>query len=450
MPNGLDTYKSTLTGPELDAALRNIALVQENVSAAAASAEAAAKSVEEAKIAVQQAGGFRTFFSAISPDEAGTVDPSRPMTTAAAQASWTVKSKGDRIQSVQVNGFTSGAGLYMNVAVFDGSSDEQWTLTGTSSGQTPFFTCNNGLTGNSQLATVFSERYRQENVQPNNSLQGISSWNNILYLRDSSIKDTNDLRAKLKQRPLTVWYVPNGSIGAAIYLPVYLYGHLYRCQCLPLAEQLVNGSNVQSNVSSGCDKKIVFDASNLQGWSQDATDDPEKYRYIYKLPGALVADASEEYKRNAYSDTFKVLAGGRTYYLEKGFTINAQFGNLYVYDEGESLSEWKEKVSSNPFTLFYKSVNYAGNDLPVSLETHTNGDVYAHDPIELVAVPYTAIDTSHTPGTYDVSSQNGTTVQVSLKAMQDGGNAATLDGHTWADIQKLISDAVASAVALSK
>ena len=51
-------------------------------------------------------------------------------------------------------------------------------------------------------------------------------------------------------------------------------------------------------------------------------------------------------------------------------------------------------------------------------------------------------------GTFTVTGENS--LSVLLKAFQDGGDAATIEGHTWADIQKLISDAVTSAIALSK
>ena len=51
-------------------------------------------------------------------------------------------------------------------------------------------------------------------------------------------------------------------------------------------------------------------------------------------------------------------------------------------------------------------------------------------------------------GTFTVTGENS--LSVLLKPFQDGGDAATIEGHTWADIQKLISDAVTSAIALSK
>lgn len=75
---------------------------------AAGSAADAAQSAEDAQAAAQQARGFRTFFDAISPDPDGSLDPSRPMTTVNAKGSWTIKSTGDMLRSVEVLGYTSG------------------------------------------------------------------------------------------------------------------------------------------------------------------------------------------------------------------------------------------------------------------------------------------------------------------------------------------------------
>lgn len=477
----------------------NIQAVVDNldaIKAAPGQAQAAAESAAAAQKAAQEALGFRTFFSAIAPDANGGLDPSRPMTTPSTQASWTIESKGDRIQSVQANGFTSDGkrgGFALTKLVVDSATAAYFSKIGPATAYQYKPAITPKPISPAYLATIFCSVIETNTGSAvYQGAKGIAvndgSYISISFGGMSPSEYVNTFG------PFTIWYVPaDESQATGLYIPIQAQGHEYRCQCLPLTEQLSQGDTVQSNVPIGCDKKIVFDASNLQGWIQDVTDDPEKYRYIYKLPDALAADASKEYKRNAYSDTFKVLIGGRTYYLEKGFTINAQNKNLYVYDEGESLSEWKEKVSSNPFTLFYKSVDYAGNDLPVSLETHASGAVYAHQAVELVAVPYTEADVTaanqlaSTPstlpyiedsdvpmllnesdatqttesvaplasalpvaGTYVVSSQDGTTVQVSLKAMQDGGDAATLGGFTLDDIKELISNAVTAAVRMAQ
>lgn len=55
MPDTIQIYQSELTGPELDEALQNIALVQQSVAGAAQSAAAASKSAEDAEQAAQTA-----------------------------------------------------------------------------------------------------------------------------------------------------------------------------------------------------------------------------------------------------------------------------------------------------------------------------------------------------------------------------------------------------------
>ena len=66
---------------------------------------------------------------------------------------------------------------------------------------------------------------------------------------------------------------------------------------------------------------------------------------------------------------------------------------------------------------------------------------YAHPVPTMIALP-------GEDGTFTVTGENS--LSVLLKPFQDGGDAATIEGHTWADIQKLISGAVTSAIALSK
>ena len=468
------------------------ARVKQYAANAKASENAAAESANKAKEEAQKALGFRSLYSAVLPKDDGDLDPSRPIESKTA-SSVTVKSLGDRLESVKVNGFTQdGASAGLRMVELELDSSLAWMAI---TSKNLYFDAVITIPPNSGTNTEEARKYQYctiaqiANADAIADLEASVAWvyydgpRMAIRVRFSRITTVEELKIFLDSKkesgdPVKIWYAPaDASQATGLYIPIQAQGHEYRCEMLELTEALGTGDNVQSNVPSGCDKKIVFDASNLQGWSQADTYDPEKYRYIYKLPDALSADASEKYKRNAYSDAFKVLVDGKTYYLEKGFTINADLKNLYFYDEGESLSEWKEKVSSNPITLFYKSVNYAGNDLPVSLETHANGAVYAHQAVELAAVPYTEADVAaanqlaNTPstlpyiedadvpmllnesdatqttesvaplasalpvaGTYIVSSQEGTTVQVSLKAMQDGGNAKTLCGKSIDDL----------------
>lgn len=636
MPDGLNTYKSTLTGPELDEALRNIGKVQANIEkaagyaetaeqygtiveqnqtaiqaiednlpavqgaaanaqSAAANAQAAAQSAQEAQTAAQQALGFRTFFSAVSPDENGDLDPSRPMTTPTAQASWTIKSKGDRIQSVQIDGFTtqagtgdpspvnvrdiSTAGTRMVKTTFDGSSDEAWTW----DNGFAYIRLSFSVPNASQIVigSVYCDRLSPASTS---SIQGGSATNAIgvvqasigvgtIFVRISGVNSLDIFKQNLQQNPISVYVEPaDKSQATGLYVPIRAQGHEYRCKMLELTAPLCDGDTVESNVPSGCDKRLVLDGSSDEAWI--GTSAPTWFRI-----GGI-----QNFAGVAYANHF--FYGGTVVSSAPSGSFVISGSSLYVSLGVESLEDFKSALATHPLKVWYRSAAYTeANDIPVALETHnwffdnftsedtfsgntdsnwiytpsrakdkkTNGTVicshfkgvsgnspnigsinkiainangqyvitssygsdstafkayvsaqetagtpvtivyelatpivYAHDPVELVAVPYTEadattaqqlastpstlpyIDSADVPmllgdtaqpmalaaplastlpvaGTYVVSSQDGTTVLVSLKAMQDGGDAATLEGMTLEDIKVLISSMIADA-----
>lgn len=442
--------------------LQNLTDNLEAVQNAASNAQAAAASAAQAAQSAQQALGFRTFFDAISPDANGSLDPSRPMTTAAAQASWTVKSKGDRIQSVQVNGFTAdgqSGGLKMHK--FKLTSSLPWVL---GSGGNLYFEadisgaplpanagsgvaavgsqfCNVAQTGNADTYTT--GRYTW--VRNNNGATRIRC-------RIGSATTVDELKSYLDTVNVYVWYIPvDTSQATGLYIPVQAHGHEYRCQCLPVTEALGVGDNVQSNVPSGFDKVVKITSSSpinlvaagggryriaLNSAITDAAPAPDNAKVSGLVASNLLPQGSGNDSYNGVS-SIGVNTGGTVYFYVPGL------------DSKEAYQGWLDE--NGGMLVFYKSTSYTEqSDIPVELETHANGNVYAHDPVTMVAVPYTAADSNKTPGTYEVSSQDGATVTVSLKAMQDGGDAATLDGLTLDDIKQLISDAVAAAVQMAQ
>lgn len=536
------SQQATQAETSASAAAQSAASAQGSAEAASASAQAA----QEAQAAAQQAAGFRHFFSAIPPDENGSIDPSRPMNTPTAQASWTIKSKGDRIQSVQVNGFTqqtgsgdpspdnvraiSTAGKRMVSVLLDGSSDERWTNFATTVG---VFYCDipidpaelsaqSVFASNRAYATRSSEdlTVNQFFVQhPSGSLRFAIRINN----KTTSVQDCKD---ELQSRPITVWYVPaDESQATGLYIPIQSRGHEYRCKMLELAEGLDAGDNVQSNVPIPCDKRVVLDGT--QSLSQGNTASGW-YQVFYnpgdsaKVPnGDDVFACSEWLPALPINYTFQNKVSGIGQRVDGLIALSF---SLSDYPTCDSVAGVTEYLQAHPLPVYYQSAAYTeANDLFVELETHANGHTYAHDPVTLVAVPYTDSDVTAanqlaaTPstlpyfdsadvpmllnktteaepaaesepaaeaatetdaegttstevppadatnavqpmtmpaplstalpvaGTYVVSSQNGTTVQVSLKSMQDGGDAATLEGMTLDDIKALISSMIADA-----
>lgn len=388
MPDELQIYQSDLTGPELDEALRNIGKVQQSVADAAQSAATAeqygeivqqnqqaiqeihdnltviqsapgnaqaaqtaatqaaasatqaagsaadaAQSAEDAQAAAQQALGFRTFFNAISPDEDGSLDPSRPMTTASAKAAWTVRSEGSMLRSVEVFGYTSGG----------------------------------------------------------------------------------------------------AGAGADGKVTVTVQGHTDSSVDIPLTQQLLAGESVQSYVDSGCDVKLRFNGGSSETWYRLATNNPSKFRWQIKPQSPLLPPGDS----STFSTIFCNAAPPNN--SEASYKCIPSIGgysrddtkenSIVIYtDEFSEMSEeeFKSTLSSSPLYIVYKSTEYGyANDVSISLESHANGNIYAHDAIEITADPYTDADTGVEPGTYTVSSEDGTTVKVTLKALTENAKADT-------------------------
>ena len=641
------TYKSTLTGPELDEALRNIGKIQDNIEkaagyaetaeqygtiveqnqtaiqviqdnlpavqgaaanaqSAAANAKAAAQSAQEAQTAAQQALGFRTFFSAVSPDENGDLDPSRPMNTPTAQESWTIKSKGDRIQSVQIDGFTtqsgtgdpsptnvraiSTAGKKFVKIMFDGSSDENWSLSsGSGDGPTGSkrFSIAAEIAASNTSYTQAPKGYctRLTGNTPNNTYSGYSGENAYSVIQESGkpyiqvriahVSTLEDLRRDLAANPITVWYEPaDESQATGLYIPIQSQGHEYRCQCLKLTEPLCNGDKVESNVPSGCDKRIVLDGTESFALAESPGNVFQNYNLLANsenftaicndyTPGgnswAAMPDKSVLNSSNilGFRDSecktaggFKAMLAARyaagnpvvVWYRSTAYTEandipvaleTHNFGVYTVTGQENITATWSDVSNPNlycytfkvPFSMVNRSPNLKCNQFDTSTTMNQNAlsankvlcsatglyfcfdgvstvsdakaffaaqysagtpvtvvvplstpIVYAHDPVTLVAVPYTEADATaaqqlaNTPstlpyidsadipmlldetaqpmtlaaplastppvaGTYVVSSQDGTTVQVSLKAMQDGGDAATVGGASLEQIK---------------
>ena len=282
---------------------------------AAGSATNAAQSAEDAQAAAQQALGFRTFFDAISPDTDGSLDPSRPMTTTNAKSSWTVKSTGDMLRSVEVLGYTSGG----------------------------------------------------------------------------------------------------AGAGADGHVTVTAQGHTTKTADLPLTAQLLAGESVQSYVDSGCDAYIELDGSDDEQWRLSSLGK----RYIFgNLPNAKPSDTVENLNpavSNWLSLTYpSATSDGR----HSDVFVILSDGNLYVYTDGGSLEDFKARLAENPLQLWYTSTSPTGKKYYVSLEKHADGVAYAHDSVEITADPYTDSDTGGEPGTYTVSSEDGTTVKVTLAPLR--------------------------------
>lgn len=516
----------------------------------AASSEAkAAESATAAQLAAQEALGFRTFFSSVPPDENGDLDPSRPMSVPKG-SSVTIKSKGDRIQSVQVDGFTTrlGAGdpSLKNVReitmggirfvelVMSAENVSDWRPNGPN-GAYALKAVVAKPTNNASTAKIYCTVLR---AQPANPIYaGFATGISVNSYGNIAVRFTNGLTPEQyikRYGDFAIWYQPSDeSQATGLYIPIKAQGHEYRCQCLSVTEALGVGDNVQSNVPSGCDQKVVFNGSQS---ALSVEDIGSVYRIIYPLE-KTVSDTLVE-----YTDRFPFFLN----YTSNTEHFYAQNQNVHFFLDkskfnGMSSADIQTYFQSHPVILYYRSTAYTPqNDIQVQLEMHqqklividgtqnlqfssnynnfvtlslpdaktgqyTSDDlicdiyptgtyaegssqiyvtsagttlgihdpkftdletaklllsenpatvvytlgataIYAHDPVTLKAMPYTLHDSNQTIGTYIVSSQDNTVVTVSLKAMQDGGDAATLGGMTLDDIKSIISSMITEAL----
>lgn len=456
MPDEFQIYQSDLTGPELDEALRNIGKVQQSVADAAQSAATAeqygeivqqnqqaiqeihdnltvikaapgnaqaaqtaatqaaasatqaagsavdaAQSAQAAQTAAQQALGFRTFFSAVSPDANGDLDPSRPMTTPSAQASWTVKSKGDRIQSVQANGFTeqagtgdpsptnvraiSTAGLRMMALVLNGT--ENWALrsSGSNDAQFEMPLTDAPSAGTNQTLAAQTQKCSICIVNNADNYPGDCAWafstgpQSRLRVRLFGATTVDALKQELSDRyaagdPVVFWYVPaDESNATGLYIPKIAQGNEYRCAMMKLTAQLCDGDKVESCVPSGCDRKFVFDGSSDEGWAvSGAKSDPTTggkrfYCYVDGLFSASIAyanflllstvDATSAMGKMVFAVGPGEQPGKTTIYLRLGSET--------------TLEQLQTALSAAPIEMWLSSYTYTeANDTPVQLETH--------------------------------------------------------------------------------
>lgn len=265
---GINTVVANLTDintvvAEMDAikaAPTEAANAAASATQAAGSAAEAAQSAEDAQAAAQQAMGFRTFFDAVSPDTDGSLDPSRPMTTVNARGSWTIKSTGDMLRSVEVLGYTSGgagAGADGKVTVtvqghttktaevplteqllagesvhsyvdsgcdayieYDGSSDESWVQEPTSGSgyrysislsSKPSDTDQNGNPAMSSWLTLLS------NGATLREARGFTIGGNEVYIYTDG-SPLADFKSALSENPLKLWYTAATPTGEKHYV----------------------------------------------------------------------------------------------------------------------------------------------------------------------------------------------------------------------------------------
>ena len=372
-------------GQIVQANASNIQQVVDNladIQNAAENAQAAAASAAAAQQAAQEALGFRKFYSAVVPDANGNLDPSRPMVVGPA-ASVEIESAGDRIQSVTALGFTQQAGtgdpsptnvrqltnggMRYGVVVYDGSSDESYTVNGRAFIINPKPSDLVPLVGPDALSPLVCNRLPPKAASATwGGQQGVSqasAADGRVQVFVNGVTTAQGVREWLKQNPITVWYpLETGSL----YAPIILQGGEYRATCLPLTAPLCEGDSVVSWVKSGCDVEVMIDGT--ENFLVD--------------PASTFADVIRFSIQRSDANTSSPVVFSERFTPSTVFTLNSEY--IGITDIGKLIGAvYKSRLSSqdaegvkayfaaHPLTVWYRSTNYTeADDIPVSLETH--------------------------------------------------------------------------------
>ena len=113
---------------------------------------------------------------------------------------------------------------------------------------------------------------------------------------------------------------------------------------MPVQQEMLEGDYV-ADVEHHEWEKIIIDTSKL---IVDNTTEEKKKRYRYGYDKNI--KKSDATHNVAYSNMFKLLWDGQTFFNVKGFTIANN--NIYIYDEGESLTEFKSKITDKQLVFY--------------------------------------------------------------------------------------------------
>lgn len=286
---------------------------------------------------------------------------------------------------------------YDAYAEFDGSSDESWVLeSGAATGQS----------GSKWLWIKFSGpqvRRTTDTEVPSaasNSLLADSSQNtytaksedtfslayssgNILQVRIAGIDTVEALKTHLQSHPLRVFYK---STSGGTSQPVKKEIHIKKTLVLTGTEE----------------------------WNWEAISGGHR---------ALIGI------KNAVDTVTNIFCtDAKAGYTSSPGTVQTSTSTLFV-----RIARFDADEDATAFKAFLAERYSAGSPVTVEYQM-AKPELYVDEPAQL----------ENPQGTYTVSGESGSTCQALMKRLQDGGNATTLNGHSWDDIVSLISEMINS------
>lgn len=244
-----------------------------------------------------------------------------------------------------------------------------------------------------------SSRYKTLGAGELGTKDGIYLANTLsIIITDLSCSSADEFKAKLQAlyaagTPLTVWYnkMVNGAEekwepGKPLYAPIILTSGEYRATCLELTAPLCEGDSVVSWVKSGCDKVVVFNGSEDEGWTSGGTAGVYATTISVDINTSVYNDGSV----GPYISNYLVAQTTNNVYgaiTANAFSVSPISKHVLVYlPQYSSAAELKAALAAHPLTVWYRSTNYTpATDIPVSLETHQQA-VLALDGTEVITL----------------------------------------------------------------
>ena len=154
--------------------------------------------------------------------------------------------------------------------------------------------------------------------------------------------------------------------------------HQSQTAIMPIQQEMLEGDYI-AGVEHHEWEKIIIDTSKL---IEDVTNEEGKKRYKYGYDKNI--KKSDITNNVAYSNMFKLLRYGQTYWNIKGFTIVNN--TIYIYDEGESLAEFISKIADKQLVFYAQLATPVDLELTEEQKTIRDTKLYTYKNITNIAV----------------------------------------------------------------
>lgn len=363
----------------------------------------------------QQAVGFRTMQGGAVLPVDGDIDLTQPYPTET-DSSVTITSAENRIDSVTVNGYTTqtgsgdpsptnvrpieNAGMFSEICIINGT-ELGWSLNATYQNTVRFDVPNvfNNIIYTSPTSAVLalssylrpgttvSDERDYEHFRSGSSDQYKATL--ALYISKSRLSEITVEAAKqyFAQNPLVIAYQTTTNTGKFYTGVEVVQGDNYQCTIVELNDRLHEGDTLEINVLYGGSRKCVetHQKATVVVDGQNTLFTQGSGGYAVSLPGA----ANGAVLCNVFS----------------GLTASSQSVTI-------PSSQFPSSVAS-----LTQANAWAQTQNVVIEYTLSSAQVYTSDPVEV----------DNPQGVYTVSGENGTTCQVLMEALQNGGQAKTAE-----------------------